>query len=471
MAAVRGFDGPMLAANRSFAELVSAAPQPFPDVQLPPRVHKTIDGEVYFLFSKEEMLKSAEPFRFSLVLKFLRQRPLLDAIRLFIKSRWGLSGMAVVSAMRRPRNVFVRLTTEEDFNKAFSREACDVNGVVYPSRYLLENLFGLIDNATRCATRTDGTRVCLEVDVAKPPLLSFWIGAPSCPTSRLQEVVYETMPAFFSLCKVQGHNMKTCKKGDLRKEQRKKQVRMEYVPKKLKEVEASGLPVAVQDVAEQCSSDVAVVGRVEPIINMAEQEVEEVQWKELQDQGSEDKVTAGNAEVLCSVSAVMVPVISEVLERPCLDSVEEVPRAVGCSEMAHEYSMVHVQSMTEEPGLDDVMGHAENDAVVQVQCMIEEPGLLPVDVSQEELVSIVVAHAEQVRDFQLVEPSTEKELIGDSNAIMACLSEPEMEGEKNVLHNDVSSDSDIREEVKKQDGHKKLRSSKRVITRASKLNL
>ncbi|XP_042962411.1 uncharacterized protein LOC122296673 [Carya illinoinensis] len=198
MAAVRSIDGPMLAANRSFAELVSAAPHPIPDVQLPPRAHKTMDGEVYFLFSEEEMLKSAEPFRFSLVLKFLRQRPSLDAIRMFIKNRWGLSGMAVVSAMRRPQNMFVRLTSEEDFNKAFSREACDINGVVYRPFHWMHDfsekeepsvvpvwifLPGLalkfyhpsilksltsaigklirIDNSTRCATRTDGARVCV----------------------------------------------------------------------------------------------------------------------------------------------------------------------------------------------------------------------------------------------------------------------------------------------------------------------
>ncbi|KAG2679826.1 hypothetical protein I3760_11G069500 [Carya illinoinensis] len=445
MDAVRGFDGPMLAANKSFVELVSATPQPIPDVQLPPRVHKTMDGEVYFLFSKEEMLKSAEPFRFSLVLKFLRQRPSLDAIRIFIKNRWGLSGMAVVSIMRRPRNVFVRLTSEDDFNKAFSREACDVNGcITSPIGKLIR-----IDNATRCATRTDGARVCLEVDVAKSPLVSFWIGAPSCPTSRLQEVVYETMPAFCSLCKVQGHNLKTCKKGVLRKEKGKKQVRMEYVPKQLKEVESSGLNVSVQEVAEQCTSDVVVVGRVEPIINMEEQEVEEVQRKELQEHGSEDQGTGGNVEALCSVSAVMVPVNSEVLERSGFDSVKEVPRAVECSEMAQDDPVVHIQSMTEEPGMEDAMGHAENDAVVHEQSMTEEPRLLPVDVLQEDLVSIVVAHAEQVRDFQLVEPRIEKELIGDSNALMACLSDPEMREEKFVLHNDVSYDSDIREEVKK----------------------
>lgn len=69
------------------------------------------------------------------------------------------------------------------------------------------------DNATRCTTRIDGARVCVEVDVAKPPLISYWIEVPFAPSSRLQEVIYETLPAFCTHCKMQGHNLKTCMKG------------------------------------------------------------------------------------------------------------------------------------------------------------------------------------------------------------------------------------------------------------------
>lgn len=77
------------------------------------------------------MAASAAPFRYSLVLKFLRQRPTLDAIRLFIRNRWGLVGTMVVSSMSKNRNVFVRLTSEDDSNKAFSRETSEINGVPY----------------------------------------------------------------------------------------------------------------------------------------------------------------------------------------------------------------------------------------------------------------------------------------------------------------------------------------------------
>lgn len=89
------------AIHRTFAELLSSVAQPIPNVHIPVKAPKTMDGEVCVLLSKEEIQKSVELFRYLMVLKFLRQRPSLDTIRLFINNRWGLSGMAVFSAMRK----------------------------------------------------------------------------------------------------------------------------------------------------------------------------------------------------------------------------------------------------------------------------------------------------------------------------------------------------------------------------------
>ncbi|KAF5468656.1 hypothetical protein F2P56_012795 [Juglans regia] len=242
---------------RSIAELVSKSPQGIPEVSAPFRKPKMLDGEVYVQFSKEEVEKSAEPFRFAIVLKCIRQRPSLDRIRVFIHERWGLSVQPMVSAMRRPRNVFVRFSIEEDFLKPFSRESCDVDGVTYrlfqwttefteesepalvpvwlmlpglPPNYYHEAFLKSItapigmylrrdnigmylrrDNATRCATRTDGARVCVLMNIAQEPIKSFWIGTPKNPKSIFQEVLYETLPAFCLHCKVQGHNLITCR--------------------------------------------------------------------------------------------------------------------------------------------------------------------------------------------------------------------------------------------------------------------
>lgn len=100
-------------------------------MDVPFRQPKTIDGELFFTFSVEELEKNAEPFHYSMVLKLLRQQPSLDSIRAFIHCHWGLSSMPIVSTMRKPRHVFIQLSNESDFNKSFSRELCEVNGVSY----------------------------------------------------------------------------------------------------------------------------------------------------------------------------------------------------------------------------------------------------------------------------------------------------------------------------------------------------
>ncbi|KAF5446731.1 hypothetical protein F2P56_032334 [Juglans regia] len=235
---------------RSYADLVYAAPQPLPEMEVALRPPKVVDGEICFMFSVEEIERTALPFRYSLVLKFLRQRPSLDAIRAFIRQRWGLSSSPVVSAMLRARNVFIRLSNEGDFNKALSRESCEIAGALYrpfawtpefnedfespcvpvwvflpglPPNFfhasVLRSLTAPIgrfirrDNTTICATRTDGARVCLEVDASKDTLSHFWIGKPGLPRSRRQELVYETLPAYCNNCKQQGHNLHTCRFG------------------------------------------------------------------------------------------------------------------------------------------------------------------------------------------------------------------------------------------------------------------
>lgn len=60
-------------------------------------------------------------------------------------------------------------------------------------------------------TRTNGARVYVLMNISQEPIQSFWIRTLKNPTSIYQEVVYETLPAFCSFCKVQGHNSSTCK--------------------------------------------------------------------------------------------------------------------------------------------------------------------------------------------------------------------------------------------------------------------
>lgn len=70
--------------QRTFADLLLDSPQPIPEVVVPFRGPKIVDGDVCILFSNEEIENLALPFRFSIVLhEFMRQRPSLNSIRVY----------------------------------------------------------------------------------------------------------------------------------------------------------------------------------------------------------------------------------------------------------------------------------------------------------------------------------------------------------------------------------------------------
>lgn len=101
--------------GRSFVDLVVERPQVLLEVDIPLKEPRFCEGEMFFLFSKAEIKQSVEPFRYAVVLKFLRRRPSLDHLCGFIKNKWELKAMPVVGQLRNPRNILVRITNEEDF--------------------------------------------------------------------------------------------------------------------------------------------------------------------------------------------------------------------------------------------------------------------------------------------------------------------------------------------------------------------
>lgn len=58
-----------------------------------------INGELGFIFSKPEMNKAAEDFKYALVMKFLRVRPSIDFIHLHVVNKWGLMEIPTISFM------------------------------------------------------------------------------------------------------------------------------------------------------------------------------------------------------------------------------------------------------------------------------------------------------------------------------------------------------------------------------------
>lgn len=55
------------------------------------------------------------------------------------------------------------------------------------------------DNTMYCVTRPKGARFCVEMDVLKPPVQSFWIGHPAGEKRHCQEIIYENLQLFVPL--------------------------------------------------------------------------------------------------------------------------------------------------------------------------------------------------------------------------------------------------------------------------------
>jgi hypothetical protein len=106
-----------------------------------------------------------------------------------------------------------------------------LRNIIAPVGMLLQR-----DNATKCATHTDGARVCVLMDISQPPVHHVWIGMPRQPSSVRQEINYETLPAFCTKCNTQGHNIGTCKLL-VKESGKKKELGLVWKPQKIKETE------------------------------------------------------------------------------------------------------------------------------------------------------------------------------------------------------------------------------------------
>lgn len=82
----------------------------------------------------------------------------------------------MVSAMRRLRNVFIYMSSEADFMKALSREACDIDGVIY-------RVFQWTPKFSKDE---------------EPSLVPIWIVLPSLPPNFYHESLLRTLTTKFT---------------------------------------------------------------------------------------------------------------------------------------------------------------------------------------------------------------------------------------------------------------------------------
>ncbi|KAI9184748.1 hypothetical protein LWI28_000754 [Acer negundo] len=114
---------------QSYAHVV-AKPMDNPSFKIPMRFSVDINGELGFIFSKPEMAKAAEDYKFAIVMKFMHARPLIDNIRLNIVKTWGLLEIPTISFMD-DYHVLIQMKNERDFVHGWTHEGRTMEGISF----------------------------------------------------------------------------------------------------------------------------------------------------------------------------------------------------------------------------------------------------------------------------------------------------------------------------------------------------
>ncbi|KAL0328999.1 UNVERIFIED_CONTAM: hypothetical protein Sradi_4886600 [Sesamum radiatum] len=216
----------------------------------PPPIGAThnINGRPTVIFSDAETQSLVANFRFSLIGKFSQGIPPFSQLhRLLAKS--GIKGAFTVSLINY-KHALISLSNESDFTRLWLRRIWYLNG--FPMRvfkwsptftpeqessiipiwvnflellahlFRKDALFAIANNIGTLLQIADSTlnqsnlakaRVCVEIDILKPLLKE--IDLKICGATIVQNIVYEHIPNYCSLCKHVGHYDAECySKGD-----------------------------------------------------------------------------------------------------------------------------------------------------------------------------------------------------------------------------------------------------------------
>ncbi|KAL0324945.1 UNVERIFIED_CONTAM: hypothetical protein Sradi_5063800 [Sesamum radiatum] len=216
----------------------------------PPPIGAThdINGRPTVIFSDLETQSLVANFRLALIGKFSQGTPPYSQLhRLLVKS--GIKGAFTVSLINN-KHALISLSNESDFTRLWLRRIWYLNG--FPMRvfkwsptftpeqessiipiwvnfselpahlYRKDALFAIANNIGTPLQIADSTfnqsnlakaRVCVEIDLIKPLLKE--IDLNICGATIVQNIVYEDIPNYCSLCKHVGHCDAECySKGD-----------------------------------------------------------------------------------------------------------------------------------------------------------------------------------------------------------------------------------------------------------------
>lgn len=110
--------------SKSYAAMVEK------NSRLPPLQHRPLplkspishQGEPGVCFTYDEIHRSVDPLRFSLIAKFSSGRPSVDEIRPHVRTHWMMNSEVHIGLLD-PRHVIMRFSSQEDFIQAWTRES------------------------------------------------------------------------------------------------------------------------------------------------------------------------------------------------------------------------------------------------------------------------------------------------------------------------------------------------------------
>lgn len=89
-------------------------------------------------FTYDEIHRSVDPLRFSLIEKFSSGRPPVDEIRPHVCTHWMMNSEVHILLLLDPRHVIMRFSSQEDFIQAWTRESLVIKA--YYLKFLLVSL-------------------------------------------------------------------------------------------------------------------------------------------------------------------------------------------------------------------------------------------------------------------------------------------------------------------------------------------
>nr|UOX39824.1 DUF4283 domain-containing protein [Erythronium dens-canis] len=210
-------------------------------------INNPMEGMPSIHISSVDLEKAKGNLAYTLIMRFTRVRPKLEAIRGIINCKWGLSSPAAVGVLD-SRRMLIRLMHAKDLAIASSKNHGMIEKVPYSlfnwqsslgrkeespvcNKWLrlpglqpelcVRSILSLIGNSiarfvdadpeTTNTMKPSHPRICVEIDVSKPlPTKVFMqIGEAD---GFWQGIAFEGNPTYCSFCKMHGHTTPLCRK-------------------------------------------------------------------------------------------------------------------------------------------------------------------------------------------------------------------------------------------------------------------